>query len=115
MKSKEKPFTTGSGNIFIDFGFSEEEAAELSIKVCLFRKLQDALKDSELNQSQLAEQLGVKQPHVSELINGRMSGFSTERIAKYLLRLNYDISIDARPSRSKGSGRILEMKKTKFA
>lgn len=106
----EEIFTTGSGNIFIDLGFSEEEAAELSIKACLFRKLQQALSESKLSQSELAIQLGVKQPHVSEILNGKMSGFSTERIAKYLLRLNYDICLDAHPAPSgSSSGRVIEV------
>jgi predicted XRE-type DNA-binding protein len=102
----------GSGNIFIDLGFSEEEAVELSIKACLFRNLQQALKKSKLNQAELAKKLGIKQPHVSELLNGKMSGFSTERVAKYLLRLNYNICLDARPA-SPGSngGRVIELRK----
>ena len=35
----EEQFKTGSGIIFTDLGFSEEEAAELS-NSCCFRKLQ---------------------------------------------------------------------------
>ena len=37
-------FTTGSGNVFVDLGFSEEEAAELTIKSCLFTILQGAVR-----------------------------------------------------------------------
>jgi predicted XRE-type DNA-binding protein len=112
----EEQFKTGSGNIFIDLGFSEEEAAELSIKVCLFRKLQEILKESKQSQADLAKQLGVKQPHVSEILNGKMSGFSTERIAKYLLRLNYDICLEAHPA-APGSktGRVVEIKSQHLA
>jgi len=114
--SEEKPFTNGSGNIFIDLGFSEEEAAELSIKSCLFRKLQQALSESELSQTELAKKLGVKQPHVSEILTGKMSGFSTERIAKYLLRLNYDICLDAHPAPpGTNGGRVLEIEKNRLA
>src|SRR5271170_4573071 len=108
---KKQNFTTGSGNVFLDLGFSEEEAAELSIKACLFRKLQQALSESELSQAELAKKLGVKQPHVSEISNGKMSGFSTERIAKYLLRLNYDICLDAHPAPMGSSGgRVIEIR-----
>jgi predicted XRE-type DNA-binding protein len=94
----EEIFETDSGNLFIDLGFSEEEAAELSIKACLFRKLQQILRESQLSQADLAKRLCIKQPHVSEILNGKMSGFSTERIAKYLLRLNYDIFLDTYPA-----------------
>ena len=110
----EELFTTGSGNIFVDLGFSEEEAAELSIKACLFHKLQEVLSESKLSQAQLAKKLGVKQPHVSEILTGKMSGFSTERIAKYLLRLNYDICLGAYPSPpGSKTGRVVEVKKPK--
>lgn len=111
-----RPFTTGSGNVFIDLGFNEEEAVELSMKACLFHKLQDILRKSKLSQTELANRLGVKQPHVSEIINGRMSGFSTERIAKYLLRLNYNIYLDARPAAASARiGKVLELRKRKLA
>ena len=112
----EEIFKTGSGNIFIDLGFSEEEAAELSIKACLFRKLQQILHESKLSQADLAKQLGVKQPHVSKLLNGKMSGFSTERIAKYLLRLNYDICLDAYPAPpGSKTGQVVEMRTPRIA
>jgi len=112
----EEQFKTGSGNIFIDLGFSEEEAAELSIKACLFRKLQEILKESKQSQADLAKQLGVKQPHVSEILNGKMSGFSTERIAKYLLRLNYDICLEAHPAPAGSkTGRVVEIKSQHLA
>jgi predicted XRE-type DNA-binding protein len=102
-------FTTGSGNIFVDLGFSEEEAAELTIKSCLFTILQDAVREAlkSSTQAELAEKLGVDQPIVSKIINDRMSGFSVERIANYLLRLHYDISLEAHPAPAERQGRVL--------
>lgn len=92
-------FTTGSGNVFLDLGFSEEEAAELTIKSYLFDILQKAL-DERLEtkrQDEVAKELGVDQPIVSKILNDKMAGFSVERIATLLLRLNYDICLAARP------------------
>jgi predicted XRE-type DNA-binding protein len=105
-------FTTGSGNIFVDLGFSEEEAAELTIKSCLFNILQDAVSEAleTSTQADLAERLGVDQPIVSKIINDRISGFSVERIANYLLKLNYDISVEAHPAPPERSGRVLPRK-----
>ena len=112
----EEIFKTGSGNIFIDLGFSEEKAADLSIRACLFRKLQQILGESKLNQAELAKRLGVKQPHVSEILNGKMSGFSTERVAKYLLKMNYDICLDAYPApKGRKTGRVVEIKTQRLA
>ena len=112
----EEIFKTGSGNIFIDLGFSEEEAADLSIRAYLFHKLQQILRESKLSQAELAKRLGVKQPHVSEILNGKMSGFSTERVAKYLLKLNYDICLDAHPApKGRKTGRIVEFNNQRLA
>jgi predicted XRE-type DNA-binding protein len=96
---KEKPFTTGSGDIFKDFGFSDEEAAELNIKAALFQTLQDALKklSKAKTQTELAKMLRVPQPKISDILNGKMSGFSMERIANYLTRLGYEVVVVARP------------------
>jgi predicted XRE-type DNA-binding protein len=112
---KGKKFTTGSGNIFVDLGFSEQESIKLSIKACLFRKLQEILSESKLTQAELAKRLGIKQPHVSEIINGKMSGFSTERIANYLMKLNYDICLGTQPSTSGKQGRIRPVAQPKDA
>ncbi len=108
--SKDEPFTTGSGDIFKDFGFSDEEAAALTIKASLFRTLQRALKQTGKPQKELAEKLGVPQPKVSDILNGKMSGFSVERIANYLLKLGYDICLDAQPAPAGSNGRVIEKK-----
>ena len=106
--SKEEPFTSGSGDIFKDFGFSDEEAAALTIKASLFRTLQKALKETAGTQTELAERLGVAQPKISDILNGKMSGFSVERVANYLLKLNYEICLDAHPAPEGSSGRVID-------
>jgi len=108
-------FTTGSGNVFVDLGFSEEEAAALTIKSCLFTILQEAVsKALETNtQAQVAQRLGVDQPIISKVPNDRMSGFSVERIASYLLRLHYDISLEAHPAPAERPGRVIPAKEAR--
>ena len=65
-KIKKEEFNPkGSGNIFRDFGFSEQESAALNIKACFFRKLQEALKESNCTQVELAAKLRIAQPKVS--------------------------------------------------
>jgi predicted XRE-type DNA-binding protein len=109
--SKEEPFTAGSGDIFKDFGFSDEEAAALTIKACLFRTLQKALEETPGTQTELAELLGVPQPKISDILKGKMSGFSVERLANYLLKLNYEICLDAHPAPAGSSGRVIDRTK----
>ncbi len=106
-EQKEEIFTTGSGNIFKDFGFSDEEAAGLSIKSLLSMSLQKALRDAGKTQSELAIIIGAPQPKVSDLMSGKMSGFSVERIANYLLRMNYNIIIDVEPASPGTNAQVL--------
>jgi predicted XRE-type DNA-binding protein len=100
---------TGSGDIFIDFGFSEQQSAALNIKACLFRKLQTALKTANSTQTELASKLKLPQPKVSDIINGKMAGFSVERIATLLLRLNYVIGVDAEPAAKGVRGHVVDL------
>jgi predicted XRE-type DNA-binding protein len=104
-------FTTGSGNIFTDLGFSENEAAELTLKSCLFTALQQVISHAleTSTQAEMAERIGVDQPIVSKIMSDKMSGFSVQRIAGYLLRLHYDICLTARPSPRTRSGRVIPM------
>lgn len=87
--------------------FLDEAATALTIKAGLFRTLQKALKQTAQTQSELAVRLSVPQPKISDIMNGRMSGFSIERIANFLLRLNYDIRLIVGPAKRGKSGRVI--------
>jgi predicted XRE-type DNA-binding protein len=106
--SKEGTFNTGRGDIFKGLGFSDEEAAALTIKASLFRILQKALREAPGTQSDLAERIGAPQPKISDILNGKMAGFSVERLANYLLKLNYEICLDAHPAPAGVSGRVID-------
>lgn len=106
---KKKAFTTGSGDIFIDLGFSEDEAVALSLKSFLFDTLQAALKKMPETQAEIARRLKLPQPKVSDIINGKMAGFSIERIVNCLLRLNYEVSLGARPAPPGKKGRVVAL------
>ncbi|MBO0352318.1 XRE family transcriptional regulator [Phormidium pseudopriestleyi FRX01] len=45
-----------------------------------------------MTQGKAAEILGTKQPQVSELINGKLYKFSTDRLFRFLIRLSDYIS-----------------------
>ena len=85
----------GSGNVFADLGFPEPEEhlrkAELARKICA------SMEHRGLNQVEAAKLLGTDQPKISALMRGRLSGFSLERLIRFLRRLDWDVSISARP------------------
>lgn len=99
-KHKEKPkqedkwFVKGHDNIFVDLGFSEEEANELTMKSFLSWAVEDAIKESKSTQTAIAKRLGIDQPKVSKLRNGKMSEFSIGRLTEFLLDFGYDVRIE---------------------
>jgi predicted XRE-type DNA-binding protein len=72
--------TKSSGNIFIDLGYSPEEAAILQMRADLMADLRKFIKTKKLTQAKAAELLGVSQSRVSDLIRGKWERFSLEML-----------------------------------
>ena len=88
--------TKGSGNVFRDLGFSEEESAELILKSSLLQALQDTIKGRGWKQIEAAAQLGIDQAKVSRILTGQMAGFSIERLVHFLSLLGQDVEVTVR-------------------
>ena len=82
---------TSSGNVFFDLGL--ENSDELLVKAELARKISGIITSQRLTQAEAAELLGVDQPKISALLNGKLSGFSTERLFRFLNALGRDVEI----------------------
>lgn len=80
-----------SGNVFADLGFAD--ADELLIKAELVRQICHILRRRRITQARAAKILGIDQPKVSALIRGRLTGFSTDRLLRFLNALDRDIDI----------------------
>jgi predicted XRE-type DNA-binding protein len=107
-----KGVTKGSGNVFADLGF--EDAEEMQLRAHLTQQIYSIIKQRELTQSKAAEILGLAQPDVSALMNGKFVSFSVDRLLKLLVRLNQDIEIVVRPApKSRASGRVSVSRKAK--
>ena len=103
----KRDYTVSSGNVFADLGIPNAE--EMLAKADLALKIANIISHRRLTQAQAAELLGVDQPKVSALIRGRISGFSIERLLRFLLLLGTDVSITVKPhahSRSRSRARI---------
>jgi predicted XRE-type DNA-binding protein len=46
-----------------------------------------------MTQAEAAELLGIDQPKISALVNGKLSGFSTARLFRFLNALGQDVEI----------------------
>jgi predicted XRE-type DNA-binding protein len=69
-----------AGNVFVDLGFSPEEAAILQMRAELMADLRKFLKVKKLTQVKAAEILGVSQSRISDLARGKWERFSLEML-----------------------------------
>lgn len=97
--------TPSSGNVFADIGVSEPE--EALAKAQLASRIREVVRRQRLTQVAAAAVLGIDQPKVSALLNGRLTSFSSERLMRLLTRLGQDVEIVVRTKpRSRQRGRI---------
>lgn len=80
-----------SGNVFADLGVADPD--EALVKAELARQITEIISKRHITQKEAAALLGIDQPKVSALIRGRLSGFSTERLFRFLNDLGQDVEI----------------------
>jgi predicted XRE-type DNA-binding protein len=84
----------GTGNVFADLGLPDAE--ESLAKAQLASAISDIIEERQLTQAEAARVLGATQPKVSNLVRGRLEGFSLERLARFLNTLDRDVEIRVR-------------------
>ena len=79
------------GNIFEDLGYPNAEEAlaksKLAIEIFLI------IKARKLTQKEAAEIMKTDQPHVSDILRGKLARFTIDRLLRFLLTLGKDIEI----------------------
>lgn len=89
MKSgANKPAHVSRGNVLDDLGFSPEEATALKFKAGLYQAILKVAQ--KYSQKELQKILGEPQPRVSELLNGRISNKSVDKLLHYAGRLGIE-------------------------
>ena len=95
----------GSGNVFADIGLPNPE--ERLAKADLAIRIVETIRAQRLTQTRAAHILRIDQPKISRLLRGQLSGFSTERLMRFLTLLGRDVEIAIKPaSRSRRQGRL---------
>jgi predicted XRE-type DNA-binding protein len=82
-----------SGNVFIDLGYSPEEAAILQMRADLMDKLRKFIETKKLTQANAAKILCVSQSRVSDLIRGKWDRFSLEMLVILATRAGMHVSL----------------------
>lgn len=84
-----------TGNVFEDMGMRDAE--ERHAKAEIARVIRKTIGERGLTQSNAAALLGVKQPDVSDLMRGKLSRFSRERLERFLNALDLEVRIQVGP------------------
>lgn len=107
-KKNKKGVPPGSGpdngNVFADLGLPD--AADLMAKANLALHIRHVIEARKLTQVQAAALLGLDQPKVSQIVNGRLDGFSTDRLLRFLTDLGCDVKISVSAPHPESRGHV---------
>ncbi len=76
-------------NIFDAITDNHQEAIELQTRADLMSVIRDIVQDNNWKQAEAAEKMGLTQPRVSNLLNGKIDKFSIDLLMTCLFRLGY--------------------------
>ena len=93
-----------SGNVFADLRIPHPE--QYLAKAELAAKILKIVQRRGLTQSATGKLLGITQPKVSALLNGRLDGFSSDRLFRFLNALGCDVRITVSRPRPRARGQI---------
>ena len=84
-------FVKSSGNVFADLDL--EDAEELLTRAKLGAAVRNILENRNLKQQEIARLLNIKQPEVSNIMQGKYHLFSEARLFGFLNRLKKKVTI----------------------
>jgi predicted XRE-type DNA-binding protein len=91
--------------VFADLGLPD--ADDLLAKANLALHIRRAVKLRKLTQAQAAKLPGIDQPKVSSIVNGRLDGYSTERLMRFLNDLGCDVQITVSAPHPEARGHLV--------
>ena len=96
MDNKQIASMTSSGNVFADMGL--EDADELLARAELGHSVRMIIEKGRYGkQKEIATLLGIKQPEVSNLMNGKYHLFSEARLLQFLTKLGQKVTLTVTP------------------
>jgi predicted XRE-type DNA-binding protein len=96
--------TPSNGNIFADLGLPNAEEALAKAQLALH--IATIIKKRGLSQTQAAQILGTPQSKVSRIVTGQLSGFTIDRLMRYLTALDAEIEIIVRDKQNTSPLRV---------
>ncbi len=103
--SKDIKHVDGSENVFADIGVRDPEDSR--VRANLAYKIAQLIKRRGLRQVDVATILEADQAKVSKLVRGQISGFTSDRLFRYLEALGCDVKIQLKETKTlRRRGRI---------
>jgi predicted XRE-type DNA-binding protein len=90
----DEPIIESSGNVFADLDLEPSGAAILQMRAKLMNDLRLYIQSSGMTQTEAAEQLGISQSRVSDLVRGKWEKFSLEMLITLEARAGRQVTLD---------------------
>jgi predicted XRE-type DNA-binding protein len=74
------------GNVFDELGFDPAESADLALRAYLMAEIRKFIERNELTQVKAASFFGIKQPKISNIINGKIEEISADYLVGLLAK-----------------------------
>jgi predicted XRE-type DNA-binding protein len=88
--------TYGSGDVFLDLGFSPETAANLRIKSELMLNLRKLIRSNNWSINQAAESLSTSETVLENLLSGQIDQFSIDQLVALVSNAGLAVDINIR-------------------
>ena len=104
-RGAEDSVTESCGNVYADLGLPD--AGTLLTKSVLALHIKRAIKARNLTQQEAAAILRLDQPKVSAITKGRLEGYSTDRLLRFLNELGCDVQISVSTPHPETPGHVV--------
>lgn len=88
-----------SGNLFVDLGFSAEEAQNLMLRSNVMGAIRDWFEDNALTQAAAAKQLNITQPRFNSLLKGKIADFSLDALVAIATAAGLQVALQIKPAK----------------
>lgn len=96
LVAENKPSHITRENVFLDLGFEADKALALKFKAKILMAILDEVKRRKYRQAQLVKILDEHQPVISNLLRGKITLMSIEKLLIYADRLGLALDVRRR-------------------
>lgn len=94
-------------SVFYDIADTPNEAANLTARSLLMIAIEQRIREQGWTQAQAARALSVRQPRVSDLMNGKIDKFSLDALVNMLPGVGLTITIKPAPTQTPANRRLV--------